>query len=138
MAMVSPTMSAVLVTRGENTAKAMVSIAEKHPKMLAALQRASQIGPATDLAQTVLMMLIGLQMDLGRIPPTHPLAALTGVAALYDELHPSTPDMGMPGGPYSVFEAPPGFGSTPNATDPTHPLFSFTAGVGASHLDRSP
>lgn len=132
LAFTSPTAAKVLIERGESTAKSLVAIAEKHPRMLAALQRVSQIGPATDLAQTFLMLIIALQMDLGRIPVEHPLANATGVAHLYMQTH-IVEENADGSVSFPVFSPPPGFG-TPSVTDPSHPRYSFTAKQGAGTI----
>lgn len=131
LAFMSPTTSAVLIARGSETATALVAIAEKHPRMLAALNRAAMVGPGSDLVQTLIMMFIAMQMDMGRIPVEHPLAGLMGVADLYRRTHPVVTDENGEG-TFSTFTPPPGFGSAPLITDPGHPLYSFSAGRGAS------
>lgn len=96
-----PTVAAVLVTRGEATAVAIVALAADHPRMLAALEKVSKVGPATDLAETGIMLVIAASLDLGKLPREHPLAMLTGVGGLYDQTHPKPPtDNGQ------VFHAP--------------------------------
>ncbi len=134
MAFTSPTAASVLITRGENTATALVAIAEKHPRMLAALQKASQIGPASDLVQTAVMLIIAVQVDLGRIDPQHPLAGVTGVTDLYAQSHPvEVQEDGT--GAFGMFQPPPGFGDgPPGPNNPGHPFYSFQAGVGAGSL----
>lgn len=93
LALVAPTVSGVLLSRGEKTVGAVVNIASKNPKMLAALQKASQVGPAVEIAETLLMVGIAGAMDFGRMPPEHPLGMALGVSAVYAETH----DMsGMP------------------------------------------
>lgn len=131
IAFTSPTASAVLIARGSETAAALVAIAEKHPRMLAALNRAAMVGPASDLIQTVMMLGIAVQMDAGRITEDNPLANVTGVADLYRRTHPVVAQENGEAA-YEMFTAPPGFGSAPLITDPGHPLYSFSAGRGAS------
>lgn len=134
LAFQSPTAAAVLITRGDETAKALVAIAEKHPRMLAALQRVSQVGPATDLVQTGVMLLIAVQMDMGRIPPDHPLASLTGVSQLFLQTHSVEPQEDGTN-VFPVFTPPPGFGDgPPGPNNPGHPRYSFTAGRGAGSM----
>lgn len=124
----APTASAVLIERGEKTATALVGIAAGHPKMLAALQRATKVGPAADLVETAIMMAIAVSLDLGRIPPDHPLAGLTGVGALYAAVHPEA----QQGGPQYMTEPPPYTTPSGDMSSPHHPMYSFTAGNGAS------
>lgn len=134
LAFQSPTAAGVLVSRGEATAKALVTIAETRPRMLAALKRVSQVGPASELAQTGVMLFIAIQMDIGRIPPEHPLAIATGVASLYAQTHP-VETLEDNTGIFGNFTPPPGFVDRPaGPTDPGHPLYSFTAGPGANSL----
>lgn len=83
-----PTCAAVLMARGEATADALVSIAAEHPRMLRALQSASQLGAVADLFETGVQLVIAASLDTGRMPPEHPIAALTGVASLYAQVHP--------------------------------------------------
>lgn len=101
--MMVPTVSAVMLERGEKTVGAFVSIAGKHPAMLAAMKKASVIGPGIEIANTLMQMLVAGAMDLGRIPPEHPMAAMTGVAELYAQVHPDmfeqTAANSMPWGP---------------------------------------
>src|SRR5438093_51010 len=47
-AFTSPTAAAVLMERGEATSAALIAIAQNHPRMMAALSKASQVGPASD------------------------------------------------------------------------------------------
>lgn len=130
----SPTAAAVLITRGDETAKALVAIAEKHPRMLAALQRVSQVGPASDLVQTGVMLVIALQLDMGRLQPSHPLASLTGVTALFEQTH-AVEVQEDGSGQFAMFTPPPGFGDGPPGPDnPGHPFYSFRAGSGAQSL----
>lgn len=127
----APTASAVLIERGEKTATALVGIAAGHPKMLAALQRATKVGPAADLVETAIMMAIAVSLDMGRIPPEHPLAGLTGVGALYQAVHPEA----AAAAPQMSDLGPPPFASpSPDITDPHHPMYSFTAGNGAGSV----
>jgi hypothetical protein len=84
----APTVACVLIDRGESTAKALVAIAEDHPRMLAALENVSKVGPVTDLAETALCLLIAASLDTGRMPPEHPLAVVTGNTARYMKMHP--------------------------------------------------
>lgn len=100
----APTISAVLLSRGEKTVDALVSIAGDHPRMMAALKQASKIGPASELAETVAHIGIAAALDFGRIPPTHPVAILTGVADLYNEVHQTEQPLPEPGS-----ESPNGF-----------------------------
>lgn len=87
-AFAAPTVSCVLVERGEITARALVAIAEDHPWMLKSLENVSKIGPVTDLAETLMCLMIAAMLDTGKMPPEHPLAVLTGNTARYAKMHP--------------------------------------------------
>lgn len=63
-----PLVGAVMLTRGEATTKAMVSLAKGHPKMLAALNKVAKAGPASELVQTGALMLAAVAIETGRIP----------------------------------------------------------------------
>lgn len=82
-----PTVGAVLIQRGEVTSKALVSYAQGHPKMLEALRKLGKVGPASDLIETVAMCVIAANLDLQRMHPAHPVARLSGVSAVYMEMH---------------------------------------------------
>lgn len=127
LAFVAPTVSAVIISRGEKVTTALVEIAKDHPKMMAALQRASQIGPASDLVEFGFMLFIAGAMDFGRIPPNHPLGMITGVTHLYHQTHqmPDTqPTSGESNDATSFVVTPP----PPLMNDPRHPVYSFQAG----------
>lgn len=124
---VAPTVSAVIISRGEKVTTALVEIAKDHPRMMAALQRASQIGPASDLIEFAAMIFIAGAMDFGRIPPEHPLGVITGVSHFYHMTH-QMPDTQTtsgesPNGAGFVMTPPP-----PLMNDPRHPVYSFQAG----------
>jgi hypothetical protein len=129
----SPTAALVMVERGSTNAQALVTIAQNHPRMMAALTRVSQIGPASDLIQTGLMVGIALRLDAGAMSHENPLAKVTGVGAFWERIHMSegNPD----DGPFQQFTPPPGFGAASSPMDPGNPLFSFAAGNGAAGLN---
>jgi hypothetical protein len=102
--MTAPTVAGVMIERGEKTVDSIVKIAEKHPRMMKALQKASEVGAFAELFQTGLQMVIAAGMDFGRIPADSPIGALTGVADIYAATHPPTPEQGPNGVP---FEMPP-------------------------------
>lgn len=112
----APTVAAVMLEGGERTVDAIVSIAAEHPRMLAALQKVSKIGPATDLADMALSILVAAALDFGRIPPEHPIAALSGVASLYYQVHQPEMPQESPNGTHGegfVMSVPPGFAPPP-------------------------
>lgn len=87
IALALPTTGAVLMARGEQTSRAIVRFASSRPKMLEALKRGSEIGPTVEVAETLAMCFIAAQLDLGRMDPGSPIAQLTGVSAIYEEMH---------------------------------------------------
>lgn len=82
-----PTVGAVLIARGEVTAKGIVAFAQGHPKMLEALGKIGKVGPATEVAETIAMVVIAANLDLQKMHPSHPVAQLTGVSAIYTEMY---------------------------------------------------
>lgn len=132
-----PTVAAVLVARGEATAQALVDVAAGHPKMLKALGRVSKVGPGTELVQTGIMIVVAAQIDVGRIPPDHPLAIPTGVNDLWAKMHPQAAQQ-VTEMPNVNLVPPPGYGRTPaqglTPNDPRHPMYGFAAGVGAASV----
>lgn len=82
-----PTVGAVLIARGEVTAKGIVAFAQGHPKMLEALGKVGKVGPATEVAETVAMVIIAANVDLQKMHPEHPVAVLTGVSSIHHEIH---------------------------------------------------
>lgn len=104
LSMTAPTVAATLMKRGETTVDALVKIAEKSPRMMKALQAGAKMGPAVELAQTGISVLIAGAVDFGRIPPEHPLALNLGITETYAQMHPewqpsmpdAPPSNGMP------------------------------------------
>jgi hypothetical protein len=134
----SPTAGAVVIARGEATTTALVKFAKGHPKMLAALRSASKASPIAELAQTVAMIVIAFQLDLGAIQPTAPIAVLSGVSNIFSEMQEYTTPAGVMDNPPTVggnfenisppplyhaegynddgtWESPPGFRAGPGA-----------------------
>lgn len=104
--MTAPTLSAVMLARGEATMDAIVSIAGDHPRMMKALKTASKMGPYAEIAQTAFMVMLAAGMDFGRIPPEHPMAMSTGMTQLYMDVHPEVvPD--VQSGPQNGFQPMP-------------------------------
>lgn len=104
-AFAAPTVSCVLVERGEVTARALVAIAEDHPWMLKSLENVGKIGPVTDIAETLMCVMIAAMLDTGRMPPEHPLAVLTGNTARYAKMHPGKMEKREPA-PFPPFPFP--------------------------------
>ncbi len=138
-----PTVSAVLIERGEATANALVGIAGGHPKMLKALERATKVGPATDLVETGLMIGIAFALDTRRIQPEAPLAVITGVGALHRKVTGQPMDDGSPTtqGAVPVDLTPPPFTTSDppgDIRDPRNPVYSFVANGGRVTPGRAP
>lgn len=110
LGMVAPTVTAVLLSRGEKTVDAFLKIASKHPRMLAALKKASVMGPATELATTGIQVAVAAALDFGRLPVDHPLAFSLGVTELYMATHPQPVDNPVNGFP---MPSPPDWGNVP-------------------------
>lgn len=92
---IAPTVAMVLTERAEVTARAVIDVASQNPRFLAALERVSTSASVFELVQTGLMCAIGASLDFGKLPPDHPMAVLTGVAAHYHRVHPAE-DTGPP------------------------------------------
>lgn len=102
----APTVATVMAAEGEETIRAFVGIASQYPKFYAGLQRAAQIGPAAKVAQTFMMIMVALMLDTRRISPDHPVAGVTGLAALTRQTHPEWYD-GQPSPGQPLFHMPP-------------------------------
>lgn len=83
-----PTVATIMAAEGESTITAFVELAANYPKFYAALTKAAQIGPAAKVAQTMMLILVALMLDTRRISPDHPVAGVTGLAALTRQTHP--------------------------------------------------
>jgi hypothetical protein len=111
LGMVAPTLSAFLLVRGEKTVDAILNIAKDHPRMLAAMKKASKMGPGTEIATTIIGAAVAGAVDFGKLPPEHPLAFSLGVTDLYAQVHAQTgDDVSMNGHP---FAPPPGMVPVP-------------------------
>lgn len=117
LSMTAPTVAATLIKRGEKTVDALVKIAEKYPRMMKALQAGAKMGPAVELAETGVQVLIAAAVDFGRMPPEHPFAWNLGVTETYAETHPGwspniPPQPEPPNGAPFPFPTPPPDGQT--------------------------
>jgi hypothetical protein len=81
-----PTVGAVIIARGEVTTNALVAFSETHPKMRKALQSISSVAPGADLVQTLAMIIIAVNIDIGRLDGDSPIATLTGVGAIHEQI----------------------------------------------------
>lgn len=135
MAPKAPTGSAVMLHRGEVTCQALVDIAAKHPRMMKALESIGTIGPAAVLIQTSVEVFLAVQMDFGRIPVDHPMAYGLGLSQLYHQVHPVEPYPAYEEDTPTQTQPPAGF--IP-ASDPRHPMYSWTAGNRRSRFADNP
>lgn len=81
-----PTVGAVIIARGEVTTNALVAFSDTHPKMRKALQSISSVAPGADLVQTLAMIVIAANIDLGRLDGDSPIAKLTGVGDIHEQI----------------------------------------------------
>lgn len=86
LSMTAPLPGAVVATRADVTAAALVKMAETRPGMMNALKRISQVGPAGELLTTLFMVLIAFQVQSERMRPDSMVAQASGVTALWVEL----------------------------------------------------
>lgn len=86
LSMTLPTPGAVLTDRAEVTAAALVKMAEKRPGMMKILRGMSQVGPAGDVIQTIVMLIIAAQIDMNKTAPDGMMAQATGVTPIWFEL----------------------------------------------------
>jgi hypothetical protein len=131
-----PTVSLVLAERAEVTADAIVQVAKNRPKTLAAIQRAAQVGPAMQIAQTGAMIVVAVALDTGRTTVANPFAQVTGVSQLHlrvrpDAMVPRTPGPQPPhmsdvgSAPPFIVKEKPG-----DISDPEHARYAFAAQAG--------
>jgi hypothetical protein len=110
-AVAAPTTGTILAMRAQATMDALVLYAQDKPKLLAQLKNASKVGPLSEIAQTVGMLIIAVQLDMGSMTPDHMVAQLSGVAEIHVQIvgNMQTAYAGMtPGGPWT----PPGDASS--------------------------
>jgi len=86
LSMTAPLPGAVVATRADVTAAALVKMAETRPGMMNALKRISQVGPAGELLTTLFMVLIAFQVQSERMRPDSMVAQASGITALWVEL----------------------------------------------------
>lgn len=122
----SPTAAAVMLTRGEVTCDALVTMLEPYPRMRKALENVGKIGPATVILQTGIEIFMAVQLDFGKIPPEHPMAYGLGVSDLHAKVTPPVEQPFATVDGNDIFQTPPPPGFIP-ASDPRHPMYSFAA-----------
>lgn len=84
---VLPLTGALLVDRAEPSCKAIVQLCQGNPKALAVLDKIGQFGPASELVQTGIFVLIAVAIETGRLPADFPIAQHTGITDLYDRIY---------------------------------------------------
>lgn len=130
-----PTTGAVIGHRAAVTSTALVRYAADKPRMLAALKRVSNVGPASELVETLAMVIIAAQLDIGKLDPNHPLPTLTGVSRIHTDIRGHIADVQREqqmAETIASFGAPPPGWDPMNFSDPANPMFSFQAGSGAA------
>lgn len=131
-----PTVGAVLITQCDVITNSLAKMAEGNPRLKAALTKTTAIGPSADLIKVVVMCVIAAQLDMQSMDPAHPVARLSGVSAIHEEM---LAEMGIQGeevdgGPadFNITPPPPMFpgdGFNSDGTWQAPPMFS--AGSGA-------
>ena len=135
LAMSAPLPGAVIATRAEVTAQALVKMAETRPGMMNALKRISQVGPAGELLTTLFMVLIAFQVQSERMQPDSMIAQASGITPLWIELNgnmqAAEEAMGVQpeAAPDQSFG---GFGTVPP------PVFDFPPGIDENGLYHAP
>lgn len=133
-----PTVGAVLITQCDVITGSLSKMAEGNPRLKAALTKTTAIGPSSELIKVVVMCVIAAQLDMQRLDPAHPVAKLSGVSSIHEQM---LAEMGIQGdavdnpeggfGDFNVSPPPmyPGDGYNPDGTWSAPPM--FTAGSGA-------
>lgn len=134
-----PTVGAVLITQCDVITNSLAKMAEGNPRLKAALTKSTAIGPSADLIKVVVMCVIAAQLDMQAMDPAHPVARLSGVSAIHEEM---LAEMGVQSeaandggfGDFNNTSAPPpmyaGDGFNADGTWQAPPMFS--AGPGAA------
>ena len=81
-----PTVGAVLITQCDVITGSLAKMAEGNPRLKAALTKSTAIGPSADLIKVVVMCVIAAQLDMQAMDPAHPVAKLSGVSAIHEEM----------------------------------------------------
>lgn len=87
MAKVMPVTGITVVKRSENTAHALVKIAQNNPKLLEALEVGAKFAPAFELGETGIAVATAILVDSKRVAPDSVMAGMTGVAETYKEIY---------------------------------------------------
>jgi hypothetical protein len=73
LAIAAPTVSGVLILRAEKTVDGLVDLASGHPRVLAALKKATKASKGADVVETVLLVMVAAAVDMGKVPAAHPI-----------------------------------------------------------------
>jgi hypothetical protein len=106
---ISPTGGAIAVMSGEDVTRALVQVASKHPKMLAALRNISEVSPIAELAQFAAVLILAIGVDFGKVDPYAPLPRIVGITDVYEEMRSAMqpePEPGV-GGDFEFLKPPP-------------------------------
>lgn len=82
-----PVTGRVILTDADLVADSVVKLARNNPKVLLALQRASQVGPGVVFARSLVTIGIAVAVDTKRLEPDSQLAFMMGIAAHYDAIY---------------------------------------------------
>lgn len=89
-----PTTGYIISRDATDTATAIVKMARNNPAVLAALMKASQIGPGVMLGRTIVTIGVAVAVDTNRITPDSQISTVLGVAAIWQEVHGDQGKMG--------------------------------------------
>jgi hypothetical protein len=81
-----PTVGAVLITQCDVITGSLAKMAEGNPRLKAALTKTTAIGPSSELIKVVVMCVIAAQLDMQAMDPAHPVAKLSGVSAIHEQM----------------------------------------------------
>lgn len=81
-----PVTGFIVLRDADQLASATVKLARNNPKILAALQRASQVGPGIAVGRFLATMGTAIAVDTQRIDPRAALPAFLGVTAVWEEI----------------------------------------------------
>jgi hypothetical protein len=93
-----PTTGYIISRDATDTATAVVKMARNNPAVLAALMKASQIGPGVMLGRTIITIGVAVAVDTNRVTPDSQISTMLGVAAVWQEVHGEQGKMGPANG----------------------------------------
>ena len=82
-----PVTGHVIATDADKTAQATIQLAKNNPKILLALQKASQIGPGVAFGRALLTIGVAVAVDTQRLAPDNQAAMMLGVTAVWQTIH---------------------------------------------------